>query len=68
MYVFMFQLKYVLSVYITRYVPMHMQCFRDIYPTSSAEKVIVAMGDNDLGGEGRDLMTQTVYRYNVYFM
>ncbi len=41
------------------------QCLEDIYPIfSSSEKdqFIVTMGDNDLGGEGRDLMTQTVYR------
>jgi len=33
-----------------------------VFSSHEREKVIVVTGDNDIGGEGRDYMTQTAYR------
>lgn len=37
---------------------MHIfQCLMDIFPLPDEVKLVVAFGDNDLGGEGRDIMS-----------
>ena len=40
-----------------------MQCFSGIFSVPPSIKLIVVMGDNDVGGEGQDIMSDTVVRY-----
>lgn len=42
-----------------------MQCFKRIVSVPPNVKLIVIMGDNDIGGEGRDIMTERVLRYAI---
>ena len=39
------------------YYGLSLQCLRRIYPVPLSIKLIAVMGDNDIGGEGHDLMT-----------
>lgn len=41
-----------------------MQCLQNIFPAPSPRvKFLIAFGDNDVGGEGRDRMTDRVLGY-----
>lgn len=43
------------------YYTLPWQCLKNIFPLpSSRVKFLVAFGDNDIGGEGRDKMTEQV--------
>ena len=40
---------------------LFMQCLESVFPSgSSRAKFLVTFGDNDVGGEGRDRMTEQV--------
>ncbi len=51
------------TIHIRRLIPylnvFYMQCLENIFPLSSIKtKRIIVYGDNDIGGEGRDFMTE----------
>ena len=59
------QLNGIYIIYFSQLSLPFVQCFRRIFSLPPSIKVIAVMGDNDVGGEGNDIMNDLVLRYVI---